>query len=69
MFGNGVGIQCFLVFPEFKNCEVVVAVWLHRNHERAVAGLLSRAQRQLLQRRLGSVALRRNRIRVRDDVD
>ena len=57
---NGVGVERLLVSPELEDREVVVAVRLHGDDEAGIAGLLSGAERELLECRLRGVALRRN---------
>src|SRR5262245_42660176 len=69
MFRNGVRIERLLVPPDFENGEVIVAVRLHGDDKAGIAGLLPRAERELLQGGLRGISLRGNRIRVRDDVD
>src|SRR5262245_8487113 len=69
MVSNGVGIKRFLVPPDLEDGEMVIAIRLHGDDEAGIAGLLSGAERELLECRLRGVARRRDRIRVRDDVD
>src|SRR5262245_61590184 len=69
MVRNGVRIKRFLVSPDLEDGEVVIAIRLHGDDEAGIAGLLSGAERELLECRLRSVARRRDRIRMSDDVD
>src|SRR5262245_28450767 len=69
MFRNGVCIKRLLVPPDFENGEMIVAVRLHGDDKAGIAGLLPGAQCELLQGGLRRIALRGNRIRMRDNVD
>jgi hypothetical protein len=69
MVRDGVRIKRFLVPPDLEDGEMVIAIWLHGDDEAGVAGLLSGAERELLECRLRGVARRGDRIRVRDDLD
>src|SRR5262245_43804362 len=69
MVRNGVRIKGLLVPPDFEDREMVVAIRLHGDDKAGIAGLLSGAERELLECRLRGIALWRNRVRMRDDID
>src|SRR5436190_23924608 len=69
MFSDRVGIQRLLVFPELDDREVIIAVRLHGGDEDRVARFLPRTNRQVAERLFSDIALRWNRIGVRDHVN